>query len=435
MSALHEAFDEIAADVPVYGDLDLAVEQADLEQRRLRTVLAGVVAAAAAVAVIVGAVALTRGGDDVDEPVGPAGPSTPAPTRSQSPQTWVDTVVTPVGGYGWMVPDPVQRARDGWYAAATDYLDPSGEHLDPPSEDGSTFIWRDPGSVYPVEGHLGIILPTDQPDPMDGCDYLLDGPLAAKESCTDESWDFPGVENAEAAYYERLCDSWGPGSPGDDARPGPGVTYETCGDFRVSVAVERRDGAIGYVVVEGRGTVFEYNPFGTDMLAALAADRRLTLPDAAYDVPSNDTVTSVVADHFPGWRLDPETRSVAERPGYAEVWGRLGPSGLSVRVWPAGADPTCGRSSLVRCVERRVYGADDPTTVYVGAWDEEGWADCCPRSSRAYSRQLVYVGPRHTVVASLTRVVREPEDGIGPELDQRVIDLLLDPRLQQGGEQ
>jgi hypothetical protein len=81
-----------------------------------------------------------------------------------------------------------------------------------------------------------------------------------------------------------------------------------------------------------------------------------------------------------------------------------------------------------------VYGADDPTTVFVGAWDEEDWADCCPRNSRAYLRQVVYVGPRHTVTVSVSRIVREHEDGIGPELDQRVIDLLLDPRLQQVGD-
>lgn len=91
----------------------------------------------------------------------------------------------------------------------------------------------------------------------------------------------------------------------------------------------------------------------------------------------------------------------------------------------------CGRSWLVHCVERRVYGADDPTTVFVGAWDEHDWADCCPRNSRFFSRQFVYVGPRHTVVAWVTRIVRGHEDGIGAELDQRVIELLLDPRLQQ----
>jgi hypothetical protein len=69
--------------------------------------------------------------------------------------------------------------------------------------------------------------------------------------------------------------------------------------------------------------------------------------------------------------------------------------------------------------------------VFVGAWDEHDWADCCPRNSRVFTRQLVYVGPRHTVVVRVTRIVRAHEDGIGAGLDQSVIDLLLDPRLQQ----
>ena len=34
MSGLHEAFDEIVARVPVYGDLDGAIEQAEQERRR-----------------------------------------------------------------------------------------------------------------------------------------------------------------------------------------------------------------------------------------------------------------------------------------------------------------------------------------------------------------------------------------------------------------
>ena len=101
---------------------------------------------------------------------------------------------------------------------------------------------------------------------------------------------------------------------------------------------------------------------------------------------------------------------------------------MSVR--PAGDEPTCGRSWLLDCVERRVYGAEDPTTVFVGAWDEEDWADCCPRNSRADSRQFVYVGPRHTVVVWETMVVRADEPPLSAALDQRLIDLALDPRLQ-----
>ena len=69
-------------------------------------------------------------------------------------------------------------------------------------------------------------------------------------------------------------------------------------------------------------------------------------------------------------------------------------------------------------------------TVFVGAWDEEHWADCCPKNSRATSRVFVYVGPRHTVVISEALVVKADEEAVGAELDQRVIDFMLDPRLQ-----
>ena len=60
MSGLREAFDEIVADVPVYGDLDRAIEQADHQRRRRAGTIAGLVAAAAVVAVIAGALAVTR---------------------------------------------------------------------------------------------------------------------------------------------------------------------------------------------------------------------------------------------------------------------------------------------------------------------------------------------------------------------------------------
>ena len=104
--------------------------------------------------------------------------------------------------------------------------------------------------------------------------------------------------------------------------------------------------------------------------------------------------------------------------------------GLGVQAWPAGGSPECGRSRLSECVERRVFGADDPTTVFVGTWDEEGWASCCPKNSRADLRQLVYVGPRHTVVVWEYLVVTAHAKPLGAVLDQRLIDLALDHRRQ-----
>lgn len=80
MSGLHEAFDEIVADVPAYGDLDRAIEQADRERRRRHGMVAGLAAAAAVIAVVVGVLALTLGGSDPRQPIGP---STPAPTPTE----------------------------------------------------------------------------------------------------------------------------------------------------------------------------------------------------------------------------------------------------------------------------------------------------------------------------------------------------------------
>lgn len=83
MSGLREAFDELVADVPVYGDLDRAVQQADREQRRRAGVVAGLAAAAAVVVVIVGLLALSREGTSSQEPVDPSTP-TPTPTATST---------------------------------------------------------------------------------------------------------------------------------------------------------------------------------------------------------------------------------------------------------------------------------------------------------------------------------------------------------------
>ena len=76
MNGLREAFEEIAADVPVYGDLDGAIEQAHRERRRHVAVVAGLsTAAAVSVIVVTGALVVTR--DDDGGPPQPIGPATP----------------------------------------------------------------------------------------------------------------------------------------------------------------------------------------------------------------------------------------------------------------------------------------------------------------------------------------------------------------------
>ena len=116
MSGLHEAFDEIAAEVPVYGDLDRALEQAERERRRQRWgVVAGLAAAAAVVALIIGTVAAAREGDDAPQPIGP--PPTPtekhtevARVPSNGQITSADAYLgTGLRGYAWRAFDPIAQ--------------------------------------------------------------------------------------------------------------------------------------------------------------------------------------------------------------------------------------------------------------------------------------------------------------------------------------
>ena len=89
MSDLREKLDEMVADVPVYGDLDRAIEQADRERLRRYGMVAGLVAAAAVIAVIVGVLAVTRDGGDSQQPIGPVTTPTPTPTeRTSASATW-----------------------------------------------------------------------------------------------------------------------------------------------------------------------------------------------------------------------------------------------------------------------------------------------------------------------------------------------------------
>jgi hypothetical protein len=78
-----------------------------------------------------------------------------------------------------------------------------------------------------------------------------------------------------------------------------------------------------------------------------------------------------------------------------------------------------------------VFGADDPTTVFVGTWDEEDWADCCPKNSRATSSRVrVRRAPSHRGRIGVPWWWKADEEAVGADLDQRLIDLALDPRLQ-----
>ena len=78
MNPLRAALDEMAADVPVYGDLDRAIEQAEQERRRLRAVLGSLSVAAAVLVVIAGTLMVTRAYDGTPQPMEPLlGPTEP----------------------------------------------------------------------------------------------------------------------------------------------------------------------------------------------------------------------------------------------------------------------------------------------------------------------------------------------------------------------
>jgi hypothetical protein len=87
MSGLHDAFDEIVADVPVYGDLDRAIERAHREQRRRNGAIAGL-ATAAVVAVIVSLLAINNAGSRSQQPIDPATTPPPTPTERTSTAAW-----------------------------------------------------------------------------------------------------------------------------------------------------------------------------------------------------------------------------------------------------------------------------------------------------------------------------------------------------------
>ena len=88
MTGLHAALEEIAADVPVYGDLDRAIDQAERERRRHNGVVGGLTAAAAVVAVVVGVLATTPGRDDSQPPLDPVPtPTSATPTPTETTET------------------------------------------------------------------------------------------------------------------------------------------------------------------------------------------------------------------------------------------------------------------------------------------------------------------------------------------------------------
>lgn len=133
MSSLREALDAIVADVPVYGDLDRAIQEVEGERRRRYGVIAGLVAAAAVVLVVVGVLAVTRAADGPSEPAGPS----PAPTVTRTDTTSER-------------PAPVDLPANGRLVRAEDLFTRA---LEPCSVITADFRLANPGAACTIRAH------------------------------------------------------------------------------------------------------------------------------------------------------------------------------------------------------------------------------------------------------------------------------------------
>ena len=100
MSGLRDGLDEMATDSRAYGDLEAAIQQADLERRRNIGLATGIAAAASVLVLIAGVHAVSRDRADDLQPVGPTTTGTPGPALS----ALADGPVTP-GRYRYDVFD------------------------------------------------------------------------------------------------------------------------------------------------------------------------------------------------------------------------------------------------------------------------------------------------------------------------------------------
>lgn len=380
---------------PPYDDL-VAVSRT----RRRRAALGAATAVATAVIVAVASVALIGSDGGAQRPEPAPSPVSPTPTpdesRTQSAATWADTEVEPASKqFGWVVEDPLADDRLAWFDVLADHLDPGGDRLEPDRYGGFIVPIPGPGGFNEF-GSAEVLL--DRSVLADGCRDIVQL-RSDTEPCTQQSFTGPHGERAWA--YRTPCCGW------DEVSPTP-----TSDTYTLVVAVERDDGTIGFVSESWRGP--DANPYSRDVVAAAAADPRLTLPAAAFDVPRNSEVTAVTQDHLPGYRSE---NWWSDALGVGHAAGKLGTAGLSVTVRPAAGTPRCGGTELRTCVERRVFGADDPTTVYVGRWDhaERGLGTLWG---------FVLVGDRNSVVVETNHT--HP----GQRLQEDIVDLLLDPRLQ-----
>ncbi|WP_183099065.1 hypothetical protein [Nocardioides pelophilus] len=333
------------------------------------------VAAAISVAVLVAAGTVAAlspsGGEATDAEPTPtrhsareAAPSRPDRAKSQSPATWVDTKIKPrINDDGWAMADPLRSARDAWYDVVAAHLDQAGELVK-----GRRLVWQLESTWRHRNWWVEVGILVD-----DGDGQVME------HVCPLSAWSPPPAESPDCRQ-DRLV-----GPHGEDAwlivprrSEGPDGCRASpiCAKHVALVVVERADGTFGHVTAFGHGRK-DADPFPLDLMAEAAADPRLTLPPTAFRVPLTGDVVEVVREHFGSFR---RTDTKASPLGIAGTDGHLAipatpfdkyTAHLSVTVTPAGRAPRCGKWGLRSCVARQIYGASDPTTVYLGEWCNE----------------------------------------------------------------
>lgn len=369
----------------------------------------------AAVLAVVAAVAAIESNDEeasphqvAGQPSGPpehSGPPERKPMKPQSPATWVDTKVKPKDARfsGWVISDGLKRAW-AWDEVIAEHLSPAG-----PFVNQSWRLRSQPGHEAAVFYDLLV---------HEGDEHVLKQGCLLIEEITSPSHNHSATGSGCRA--DRVA-----GPQGEDAwiiapRSDAPAGVSRVGRGRIAlVLVERADGTLGYVMAANDSGVGP-NRFPLELMVEAAADARLSLPAKAFRVPNASVITSVVRDHFGSFR--PEDSSSRLGRGSVHTWGNAIPH--TVQVVSAGRAPQCGGRGLGSCVARQVYGAADPTTVYVGRW-------CLSRNT--CWMELAYVGPRNTALVEVGLPFKRLNSAKWRRhMEKRLIDLLLDPRLQTG---
>lgn len=378
-------------------------------RRRRRTRL--VVAGGAALAVGVVGVASTVVPDLVSAGPGPGitgttasptvAPSSTSPTggpavveREVEPSD-VPLFERPGLGGGGMAEITGDEALRRYRQVLVDHLDPTEEHLDAAVSNrqsgGSTSLGTKLGWSNDGESGLGMV-----------------------QVSVNAGWDV--VDHWQCGSGWDCRDVTAPGG-----RPGQVAVHDGVTD----VAVEHTDGTVAIITVDalfGNNSTVPVSgiDLGEDVLAAAAADERLSLPGFEDGVPPAldlATFTAVGRELLagPGERVQVIRRDDDYGPYVEAAWAGAGGSGTltwtAVLHDPAGDALGCYSDTMVRCVVREVEGRE----VLVGYRRDRvggGW-------------QVTFDGPSYRL-----DVTFGPDTAADDVAVDRAVEMVLDPRWQ-----